>query len=59
MYNRALISCRSVQNKTHEIQQIIEEKNIDICALTETGIKVEDGLRQLRLCPQGYKSIPV
>ena len=51
-YSRTLINCRSGQNKTHEIQQTIEENNIDICALTETWMKVEDDLTQLRLYPK-------
>ena len=58
-YCGALINCRSVQNKTNEIQQTMEENNIDISALAETWIKVEADLTQLRLCPQRYKSILV
>ena len=60
-YNTALINCRSVQSKTCEIQQTIEieENNTDICILTETWIKVENDLTQLRLSPQRYKSILV
>ena len=55
--NGALINCKYVHNKTHEIQQTVEEITTDICVLTETWIKVGNNLTQLRLCPQGYKSI--
>ena len=58
-YSGALINYRSVQNKKHEIQQTTEENNTDICALTETWMKVKNNLTQLRICPQGYKSILV
>ena len=43
----------------HEIQQTMEENNIGICVLTETWIKLEDNLTQLRLCTKEYKSISV
>ena len=55
-YNEALIIAGQSPKKIPEIQQTIEENNIDICALTETCIKVEDDLTQLMICPKGLRA---
>ena len=53
----ALINCRSVINKTQEIQLELLNSNLDLCILTETWIKECDTITPTRLCPNSYKSL--
>ena len=55
----ALINCRSVINKTQEIQLELIRNNLDLCILTETWIKESDTVDPTRLCPNGYKSFSI
>ena len=55
----ALINCRSVVNKTQEIQLELVSNNLDLCILTETWIKEGDTITPTRLCPSGYKSLSI
>ena len=55
----ALINCRSVINKTQEIQLELIRNNLDLCILTETWIKEGDTITPTRLCPNGYKSLSI
>ena len=45
----ALINCRSVVNKTQDIQLELVNNNPDLCVLTETWIKGEDTITSTRL----------
>ena len=56
-YNRLLINCRSVTNKTECIQAEIAEAHAALCALTENWIKADDDITPLQLYPSGYKCI--
>ena len=55
----ALINCRSVANKTQEIQLELVLNNLDLCILTETWIKEDDTITPNRLCPSGYKALSI
>ena len=55
----ALINCRSVVNKTQEIQLQLVNNNLDLCILTETWTKEGDTIAPTRLCPSGYKSLSI
>ena len=55
----ALINCRSVINKTQEIQLKLIRNKLDLCILTETWIKEGDTVTPTRLCPKGYKSLSI
>ena len=55
----ALINCRSVINKTQEIQLELIRNKLDLCILTETWIKEGDTVTPTRLCPKGYKSLSI
>ena len=54
-----LINCRSVVNKTQEIQLELVNNNLDLCILTETWIKECDTITPTRLFPNGYKSLSI
>ena len=56
----ALLNCRSIVNKTQDLQVEIATNNYDLCALTETWIKEDDTLTSHRMCPPGYSvtSVP-
>ena len=55
----ALINCRSVINKTQEVQLKLIRNNLDLCILTETYIKEGETVTPARLCPNGYKSLSI
>ena len=55
--NCALINCRSIINKTQELQAETKENDLDICVLTETWIKSDDNLTHLHMCLDGYKAL--
>ena len=55
----ALINCRSVINKTQEIQLKLIRNNVELCILTETWIKEGDTIIPTRLCPNSYKSLSI
>ena len=55
----ALINCRSVVNKTQEIQLELVNNSLDLAILTETWIKECDTITPTRLCPNGYKSLSI
>ena len=53
-----MVNCRSIVNKTNEIKLEIINKNLDICALTETWLCEQDkNFLTIRSCPPGYKAI--
>ena len=54
-----LINCRSVVNKTQEIQLKLVNNNLDLCILTKTWIKEGDTITPTRLYPNGYKSLSI
>ena len=56
----ALLNCRSIVNKTQDLQVEIATNNYDLCALMETWIKEDDSLTGHRMCPPGYNvtSVP-
>ena len=53
--NCALVNTRSCIRKTQDIQHLLTNRNLDICALIETWIKTNDNITPIQLCPQGYK----
>ena len=55
----ALTNCRSVVNKTQEIQLKLVLNNLDLCILTETWIKEDDTITPSRLCPSDYKALSI
>ena len=55
--NCVLANCRSIINRTQELQLETKENNLDICVLTETWMKPDDNLTHLHMCPDGYKSL--
>ena len=55
----ALINCRSVVNKTQDIQLELVLNNLDLCILTETWIREDDTTTPGRLCPSGYKALSI
>ena len=53
-------NCRSIVNKTNEIKLEIINKNLDICALTETWLCEQDkNVLTIHSCPPGYKAISI
>ena len=50
----ALVNTRSCIRKTQDIQHLLTDGNLDICALIETWIKTDDNITPIQLCPQGY-----
>ena len=55
----ALINCRSVVNKSMELQVELVQNRIDICSLTDTWIRDDDTAAEAQMCPPGYKTISV
>ena len=55
----ALMNCRSVTNKTQEIQVELTNNNLDVCVLTETWIKEDNNITPTRLCPNGSKPLSI
>ena len=55
----ALINCRSVANKSTELQVELVQNRIDICSLTESWIRDGDTAAETQICPPGYKAISV
>ena len=55
--NCALVNTRSCIKKTQDIQHLLTDRNLDICALVETWIKTDDNITPIQLCPQGYKCL--
>ena len=55
----ALINCRSVVNKTQDIQLELVLNNLDLCILTETWIREDDTTTPGRLSPSGYKALSI
>ena len=58
-YNFVLLNCQSVINEMQTIQLEIANKDIALCALTETWIKEDDNLTPLHICLTGYKSVSI
>jgi hypothetical protein len=52
-----VINARSVQNKTVLLNEYIQEKHIDLLAITETWLKADDFVTKRELCPDGYKFV--
>ena len=52
-----LVRCHSVVNKTQSIK--IEINNLDLCALMETWVQLNDMLPAHKSCPTGYKAISI
>ena len=55
--NCALVNTRSCIRKTQDIQHLLTDRNLDICALIETWIKTNNNITPIQLCPQGYKCL--
>ena len=55
--NCALINCRSIINKTQELQLKTKENDLDICVITETWIIYDDNLTHLHMCLDDYKAL--
>ena len=56
----ALINCRSVVNKSQDIQlELVNNNNLDLYVLTEIWLKEDDTITSTRLCPDGYKSLSI
>ena len=53
----ASINARSISNKINQFQHYLLEKNIDVCAVTETWLKEGDEYRLHEIPPLGYKII--
>ena len=52
------VNAHSVNNKVGTLQSIITERNLDICAITETWLKLEDDdLTIKQIPPNGYNII--
>ena len=58
-YNCALVSCWSVINKMQTLQLEKENKDIALCALTETWTKEDNNVTPLHICPNGYKLVSI
>ena len=54
-----LINCRSVVNKSMELQVELVQNRIDICSLAETLIRDDDTAAETQISPPGYKAISV
>ena len=54
-----LMNCRSVTNKTQEIQVKLTNNNLDVCVLTEMWIQEDNNITPARLCPNRYKSLSI
>ena len=55
----ALINCRSVINKSADLQVELVHNKVDICSLMETWIKEEDTATESQICAPSYKAISV
>lgn len=56
--HKMLLSClsaRSVRNKTVDIFYFICESKVDLIAITETWLTINDSAIKAELCPDGYK----
>ena len=52
----SVVNARSVYNKLHSFQNYIQDKNMTICAITETWLSNDDNdLRYKEIPPPGYK----
>ena len=51
------LNARSVKNKADQVAELILEKDIDVCAITETWLSgsERDSVIRGTLCPDGYK----
>ena len=51
------LNARSVKNKTDQVAELILEKDIDVCGITETWLSggERDSVIRGTLCPDGYK----
>ena len=52
--NLTLLNVRSVNNKTTLLSELIQEKQIDLFAITETWLQEGDTFVINELCPPGY-----
>ena len=50
-----LINLRSCNNKTALMKQLINDLDLDICAITETWLKKSDEIGKAALKPEGYE----
>lgn len=51
----SLVNARSLCNKTAEFRLAIEERDTDICAVTETWLREDDSVTLHNVSPPGYK----
>ena len=56
-YKCATINCCSDVNKTADFKVKLTERNLDVCAVTETWIKEGDYTTANQLCAAGYSSM--
>ncbi len=55
----ACFNAQSVKNKTHALKDYILDKNIQLCAITESWLKPQNDLEMGELKPSGYKLDPI
>ena len=48
------MNAQSVKNKTHSIKDYLIEKEIELCAITETWRKPENDLEMGEITPEGF-----
>ena len=54
-----LLNARSIRNKAELIKDYVLEQNIDICAITETWLSVNDTITTGDITPDGYQFLHV
>ena len=51
------INARSVCNMSLELQTYITERSIDLCAITETWLRLDDQVSLAAITPSGYEAL--
>ncbi len=57
--NFSCLNAQSVKNKTHSLKDYILERNIQLCAITETWLKPQHDVEMGELKPAGFKLDPI
>ena len=53
-YNAGLINCISIVKKTANLKVELADRNLHVCALTETWLREDDNMTPNQLCLEGY-----
>ncbi len=53
------LNAQSVKNKTHVIKDYLIEKDVQLCAITETWLKPQNDLEIAEITPPGFKLDPL